>query len=134
MLALLACAAYLLEMRLPTPRRSAGLTQHQLDFLTGRASRDEGLKRAADRAGDSWMDAAVADFAAFVKLRGEATCEQWRHDWLTRGGAAPASHKAWGAVANTAARRGLVVNTRRYVQAVSKKTHCHPVPLWTSPA
>ena len=102
----------------------------QLPIDFGRAARDDGLKRAAEHAGEPWMDAAVADFARFVKARGEATCEQWRLDWLTRGRPAPASHKAYGAVASTAARRGLVVNTRRYVQAVSEKTHAHPVPIW----
>lgn len=104
------------------------MTQLDIDFA--RAVRDEGIKRAADHAGETWMDRAVEDFGRFVKERGEATCEQWRHDWLTRGESAPATHKAYGAVANTASKRGLVVNTKRYVQAVSQKTHAHPVPVW----
>lgn len=104
----------------------------QLDIDFARAARDEGLERAAEHAGEEWIDQAVRDFARFVAARGEATCEQWRYDFLARGMAAPESHKAYGAVANIAARRGLVVNTRRYVQAVSAKTHAHPVPLWTS--
>ena len=104
------------------------MSQLPIDF--SRAARDEGMQRAADHAGDAWMDTAVKDFAAFVRERGEATCEQWRFDFLTRGNPAPVTHKAYGAVASTAARRGLVVNTRRYVQAVSTKTHAHPVPIW----
>ena len=92
------------------------------------------MKRAADHAGESWMDRAVADFAAFVKVRGEATCEQWRFDFLTRGNPPPATFKAYGAVANCASRRGLVVNTRRYVKAVSEKTHAHVVPIWRASA
>lgn len=102
----------------------------QLSIEFGRAARDQGIQRAAEHAGLSWMNRAVADFAEFVRQRGEATCEQWRYDWLARGEAAPSSSKAWGAVAMSAARRGLVVNTKRYVQAVSEKTHRHPVPLW----
>ncbi len=96
----------------------------------GRVARDEGIQRASDHAGAPWMDRAVEDFARFVRERGEATCEQWRFDWLARGNPAPATHKAYGAVPSTAARRKLVVNTRRYVQAVSEKTHAHPVPIW----
>lgn len=102
----------------------------QLSIDFARAVRDEGIKRAADHAGESWMDAAVADFGKFIAARGEATLEQWRFDWLSRGNPAPATHKAYGAVATGAAKRGLVVNTKRYVQAVSAKTHAHPVPLW----
>lgn len=102
----------------------------QMDIDFARAARDDGMKRAADHAGESWMDRAMADFARFVKARGEATCEQWRFDWLSRGNPPPATHKAFGAVASGAAKKKLVVNTRRYVQAVSEKTHAHPVPLW----
>jgi hypothetical protein len=105
----------------------------QLNIDFARAARDEGIKRAADHAGRTWLNAAIEDFVAFVRARGEATCEQWRYDWLARGRPAPASHKAYGAVANTAASRGLVVNTERYVKAASTKTHAHPVPLWRAP-
>jgi hypothetical protein len=105
----------------------------QLDIDFSRAARDDGIQRASEHAGESWMDSAIEDFARFVKERGEATLEQWRFDWLSRKRPAPASHKAYGAVANTAARRGLVVNTRRYVQATSQKTHAHPVPIWRAP-
>lgn len=104
------------------------MSQLPIDFA--RAARDEGIKRAADHAGEDWVSMAVRDFAAFVRARGEATCEQWRFDWLSRGNPAPATHKAYGAVPSTAARRKLVINTRRYVQAHSEKTHAHPVPIW----
>lgn len=104
------------------------MTQLSIDFA--RAARDEGMQQAADHAGSDWMSMAVEDFGRFISERGEATCEQWRFDWLARGRPAPATHKAYGAVASGAARRGLVVNTRRYVQASSEKTHAHPVPIW----
>ncbi|HEX8106726.1 MAG TPA: hypothetical protein VF516_03310 [Kofleriaceae bacterium] len=104
------------------------MSQLSIDFA--RAARDEGIQRAADHAGEDWMSRAVKDFVQFVQEHGEATCEQWRFDWLSRGNPAPATHKAYGAVPSTAAKRKLVVNTRRYVQAVSEKTHAHPVPIW----
>jgi len=105
---------------------------NQLNIDFSRAARDEGMARAADRAGNEWMDAAVADFAAFIRAHGPATCEAWRYDWLSRKNPSPESHKAYGAVASSAARRGLVVNTGRYVKAQSVKTHAHAVPLWRS--
>lgn len=104
------------------------MNQMSIDFA--RAARDEGIKQAAEHAGEDWMSMAVVDFGRFIRERGEATCEQWRFDWLARGRPPPATHKAYGAVASGAARRGLVVNTRRYVQASSEKTHAHPVPIW----
>lgn len=106
------------------------IEQLTLDHELARAARDDGIQRAAEHAGESWMDLAVRDFARFVKERGEATCEQWRFDWLSRHNPPPATHKAYGAVPSTAAKRHLVVNTQRYVRAVSVKTHAHPVPLW----
>ena len=104
----------------------------QLDLDLSQSRRDRGLKRAAEHAGDPWMTEAVEDFARFVSARGEATLEAWRYDWLARGKPSPASHKAYGAVAMSAAKRGLVVNTGRYVKAQSPKTHAHRVPVWAS--
>lgn len=104
--------------------------QLQIDFEAARVARDEGIALAAEHTGPDWMDVAIADFVRFVRERGETTCEQWRYDWLTCKRPAPASHYAWGALVNIAAKRGLVVNTHRYVKASSKKTHAHPVPLW----
>lgn len=105
----------------------------QLDLALAIAARDKGITRAADHAGPSWMERAVEDFGRFLRERGEATLEQWRYDWLARGGAAPSTHKAYGAVATSAARRGLAVNTERYVKATSEKTHAHRVPIWRAP-
>jgi phosphohistidine phosphatase SixA len=105
----------------------------QLPIDFARAARDDGIKRAAEHAGAEWMRRAIDDFARFLRERGEATLEQWRFDWLARGNEGPPSHKAYGAVASAAARSGKAVNTKRYVQAVSKKTHAHPVPIWRAP-
>ena len=105
--------------------------QLAIDFA--RAARDDGIARAAKRAGSAWMAMAVLDFARFVRARGEATLEQWRYDWLSRAMPGPERHNAYGAVAMAAARRKLVVNTGRYVKATSVKTHAHPVPIWKAP-
>jgi hypothetical protein len=106
------------------------MAQMTLDLSESLKARDLGISRASE---PSWIDLAVHDFARFLRERGEATVEQWRYDWLYRGCDAPVSHKAYGAVAITAARRGLAVNTQRYVKAQSVKTHGHPVPIWRAP-
>lgn len=111
--------------------------QMPLDFSAKAiAARDEGIERAADHAGETWMAKAVLDFATFLKAQPEreATAERWRYDWLARHNPPPESHKAWGAVAMVAARRGLAENTGRYVKAVSPKTHAHRVPIWRAAA
>lgn len=110
--------------------------QMPLDFSAQAVrARDEGIERASEHVGETWMSKAVQDFANFLRGRParEATAEQWRFDWLTRGNPAPETHKAYGAVAMTAARRGLAINTGRYVKAVSPKTHAHRVPIWRAP-
>lgn len=104
--------------------------QYCMDFA--RKARDEGIQRAADHAGQTWMDLAVTDLVRFLRSQGPSTVEAWRFNWLAHGNPAPASHKAWGAVASSAARRGLIVNTGKYVKAKSIKTHAHPVPVWAA--
>lgn len=106
------------------------MNQLPMDFSKSAAARDAGIARTMDNTGPEWFEGALADFVAFVCDRGEATLEQWRFDWLARGKAAPASHKSYGALANTAAKRGHIVNTGRYVKAQAEKTHAHVVPIW----
>ena len=103
------------------------MTQLALDLSASLRARDAGIKLAAEHAGDDWMARAVADFVAFLREHGPAPLESWRYDWLTRRNAPPASHKAYGAVAATALRRGLIRWTGQYKPAASKKTHGHPV-------
>lgn len=106
------------------------MSQLALDFSKAKRARDAGIAKTMAHTGDPWFEKALADLVAFICARGEATVEQWRYDWLTRGNPPPASHKSYGALAITAAKRGHIVNTGRYVRAASEKTHAHPVPLW----
>ena len=103
--------------------------QMMLDIGIGGRLRDEGIGRAHLRAAD-WAERAIHDLVQFLRHRGEATIEEWRMDWIRRQMPAPSSHKAYGALTQLAARRGLIQNTGRYVKASSIKTHCHPVPIW----
>lgn len=104
--------------------------QIALDFSKAARARDAGIARTKEHTGDDWFDSAITDLVTFICDRGEATLEQWRFDWLSRGNPPPASHKSYGALAITASRRGHIVNTGRYVKASAEKTHGHPVPIW----
>mgnify|MGYP001573482913 CR=1 FL=1 len=95
-----------------------------------RSLRDEGIATTMEHTGDAWFETAMADFLRFVCERGESTLESWRFDWLSRGNPPPASHKSYGALAITAARRGIIINTGRYVKAKAEKTHAHRVCIW----
>src|SRR5262245_52456063 len=110
-------------------RRSA-MRRSAMDSNEGVLLKERGIGIAAAHAGEAWMAAAVADFVRFVREQGETTAERWRCDWLARGKPAPVSHKAYGAVANAARRRGLICKTGRYVPAQSARTHSHPVTVW----
>lgn len=106
------------------------MEQISLDFTKAAAARDAGIAETMAHTGEDWFETALADLVAFICARGEATLEAWRFDWLSRGKPAPASHKSYGALAITAARRGHIVNTGRYVKASAEKTHRHVVPVW----
>ena len=101
-----------------------------LDFSKASSARDEGIARTMAKTGDAWFEDALADLVAFIGYHGESTVEAWRFDWLTRGKPAPSNHKSYGALAITASRKGLIVNTGRYVKASAEKTHRHVIPIW----
>lgn len=99
----------------------------QLD-LWGQRLKEEGIARAAGHE-PKWTETALADFVRFVRSRGVATMEAWRAEWMAREMPEPPSHKSWGAVANIAARKKLIVRVG-YTPALSPKTHAHPVSIW----
>ena len=101
-----------------------------MDFTKAVIARDEGIARTMDHTGDAWFEDALADLVAFIGYHGSSTIEAWRFDYLSRGHPAPSSHKSYGALAITAARRGLIVATGRYVKASAEKTHAHRVCVW----
>ena len=114
-----------------TPEEFEALSRKcQLAIDLSRRARDEGISRAAHRAGDAWVEAAIHDFVTYLERRGEATMEMWRWDWKDRKQPEPASSKVYGAVAHIAAKRGLIVKTGRYTQAQSERTRAHAIPWW----
>lgn len=105
------------------------MNQLALDLSVGRRRRDAGIARTL-AANDAWAARALDALRAFALTRNTFTIEAFRHDWLSRGGEAPASHKAWGGLAQAAVREGIIVATGEYRKAASPGTHAHPVAVW----
>lgn len=89
------------------------------DLAEGRALRDAGTASVTANAG-GFMDKALDEIAALPS--GEYRGENIRAHCLCRG-IAPHHPNAWGALIATAAKRGLLKPTGRYVAAASKKSH-----------
>lgn len=105
--------------------------QMALDFTRSQALKEEGMARALEHAGRTWTDRVVEALKLYAEAHAEFTVERFRWQWLFDGGEQAASPKAWGAVTNTAARRGLIKRTGRFVAAQSEKTHGHFIATWT---
>lgn len=100
-----------------------------LDRKEGLRLRDEGIKRAGENAGSTWMSEAVESFIEYVKRNGPCAVEDFRADWIESGKEQPSSHYAWGALGSAAAKTGLIKSVG-YRKASSKKTHGHEIKLW----
>ena len=96
-----------------------------LDFIEASKARDAGLTLAAENAGD-FITRAVAVIAS---MTGEVQGENIRAECIARG-VEPQSHKAWGALVQSAIKRGLLKPTGRYEKTKSVKTHCHPTQIY----
>jgi hypothetical protein len=99
----------------------------QLGFMLGAA----GAKRAADHAGEDWQAAAYRAFAEYAKRGHWFTCEDVReaNPNLPR----PPDQRAWGQIALSARRNGLVV-MGPWVTARSRIVHGNAVRSWRSAA
>jgi hypothetical protein len=110
------------------------MVQIQIPF-SGSALKDQGINRAIEHAeseNPGWTDrtlVALREFCADLKAQGWKvfTLEEFRS---TRFKDPPASHHAWGALASIAARRGIIKWAGEYRNAVSPRTHSHPVRVW----
>jgi hypothetical protein len=91
--------------------------------------RDKGIENAAAGAGLSWIEKAYEAFVAHAKRHEQFLTEDVRMTAEANGLRKPADRRAWGAVAQRAARAG-VVKQLGYVSATTG--HKHPVSLWSS--
>lgn len=96
-----------------------------LDFIEASKARDAGLTLAAENAGDFITRA----LAVIASMTGEVQGENIRAECIARG-VEPQSHKAWGALVQSAIKRGLLKPTGRYEKTKSVKTHCHPTQIY----
>jgi len=100
-----------------------------LDYAASQQAKTEGINRALEHAGSTWLESAIQDFLRYLQAHPGSPLEDWRADYLERGCEPPESHKAFGALANTAVRRGLI-RCVGYVKARSVKTHGHRVAVY----
>lgn len=92
----------------------------------------EGMARTLAVEPDGWIDNALEALERFARqpVWAEFKMEDFRAWYLDQQLPPPHDHHVWGAIGNTAARRGLITFTGKYSPSVSPKTHGHPVKVW----
>lgn len=103
--------------------------QLPLDLAAAEQARDKGIATTTIR-NLRWIAGALTDLATFAAGRDTFAMEEYRQHRDERGLEHPATHHAWGALAQVAAKRHIIAFTGQYVPARSKRTHAHPVKLW----
>jgi hypothetical protein len=101
--------------------------------MNGQELKEQGQQLALEHAGTDWQTQALTHLERFVAGRAEPfAIEDFRAYATDKGLPKPATHKAWGAFPQLAARRGLIRSTDTYRKARSARTHNHPVLLWVA--
>lgn len=95
----------------------------------GLALKREGMGRAASK-NSFWMAGCLEELRRFSRSYPEFTMETFRHIRALNKAPEPTSPNAWGALTQAAVRAGIIVWTERYTNALSTKTHAHPVKIW----
>lgn len=93
------------------------------DAAAARAARDKGLADVENN-NQTWCACVVA-FVATLPKNWIGTGEDIRRSWK---GSAPKHQNAWGNVTRVAIKRGLLVETGRYIQMVAVKSHGRRTP------
>lgn len=93
----------------------------------------EGMDLTASK-NSAWIADALDELRSFVRSYPEFTMEQFRHVRSLLKHPEPSSPNAWGAFTHAAAKAGVIEWTGRYTNAVSTKTHAHPVKVWRASA
>jgi hypothetical protein len=108
--------------------------QLTIDSAIAQRLAEEGMARTLEVEGDAWIETALEALKRFMQIPGyhEFKTEDFRW-WCASEGIAPHSHKVWGALTNTAQRRGLI-EFARVEKSRSPKTHGHRVTVWRAVA
>ena len=96
--------------------------------LSGDALRDEGLAAVSDNA-QPWMDKALALLPQMSFWRHQVTGEDI-HLWIEARIGPPHHFNAWGALVNTAVRRGIIEFADCYRKCTSPVRHAHRTPVY----
>jgi hypothetical protein len=78
----------------------------------------------------AWISESLEELRAFARSYPEFTMEQFRHIRSMLKRQEPTSPKTWGAFTRAAVKAGIIQWTGRYMNALSTKTHAHPVKVW----
>jgi hypothetical protein len=102
----------------------------QPDLFEARKARDEGIMRVRKHSGP-WFDDALA---AVGMLRGfVGTAEDMRLQIVPKVGH-PHHHNTWGALTRAAVKQCLLLDTGRFGQMRTKKSHARKTPIYRSAA
>jgi len=101
--------------------------QDIFDVLQSRNARDEELKIVGDNSRE-WMVLALEEIAN-ISTKAEVTGEDIQRMIAPKIGQ-PHHQNVWGALINTAIRRGLLQKTGRIGQMKKKTSHAHNSPLY----
>lgn len=100
----------------------------QFDLFGSRSERDKALAQVSANAGD-WMTAA---FGCLLRLERDLdhTGESIRTQVVAMGCPPPHHHNAWGALIRCGVTRGVLVDTGRYSQMISRRSHARRTPVY----
>ena len=98
--------------------------------VTGRELRDGGIRRVAEN-GEEWMRAALG-FIHRLPAGWVGTSEDIKKLAIPQIGA-PHHLNCWGAMTNTAVRRGLLIKTGRWCQTKGSASHARNVQEYRRP-
>ena len=100
----------------------------QFDLFGSREARDKALAQVSENAGD-WMTVA---FAHLLRLEHglDHTGESIRAQLMASGCPPPHHHNAWGALIRCGVTRGVLVDSGRYSQMISRRSHARRTPVY----
>ena len=103
-------------------------------MFTGQQLKYEGIKLVLSR-NERWSEnvlRVLKNFCADRKKEGKPlfAFEEFRRHCLCLGVAEPRSHKAWGAVALEASRKGIIEWTGECCQAKTPLAHARMIKVW----
>ncbi len=100
--------------------------------MTSRTQRDSGAELALNRAGDVWRELAEHfAYRYFLHVGDKGAMFEDAHEFAASCfRLKPPSPNAWGALALSMAKKGLIEHTGRYQRSVKFKNHARSAAVW----